>query len=189
MPAAAYALALALAFSAAPAEAAAPDAPGKRAGAPAMPAAVEDGIVRLRFAWTAPLRSRVTYRRTRTHPGGRTTFTARYETSVEAAEGGGFRIRTERTSWGGDLPFRRVLARDAIRASEAVVQHVGKDGQFERLEGVEAMRPVLARVFEEAQVPPETAERALLLALGAMRGEAEEAWNLAVGFWTGADLA
>ena len=156
---------------------------------PAGEAAADPSVARLRFGWTAPLRAQVTYRRTRTRPGGaRTTFTARYETRTEAEEGG-LRITTQGTSWRGDLPFRHALAREAIRASEAVVQRVGKDGKFAGLVGVEAMRPVLARVFEDARVPPDAAERALLLALGAMRAEAEEVWNLAVGFWTGADLA
>jgi hypothetical protein len=48
---------------------------------------------------------------------------------------------------------------------------------------------VLARAFEAAKVLPDGADRAVLLALGTVRAEAEEAWNLAVGFWTGADLA
>ncbi len=172
----AFAIALLAAFAAAAAE-------------PAREGAADVSVASLRFGWTAPLRANVTYRRTRTRPGGaRSTFTARYEARVEA-EQGGLRITTQGTSWRGDLPFGRELAKDAIRASEAVVQRVGEDGEFAGLLGVEAMRPVLARVFEDAKVPPEAAERALLLALGAMRTEAEEVWNLAVGFWTGADLA
>ncbi len=166
--------------------AAAGEAAGATRAAPAP--ASDDGIARLRFAWPATARARVTYRRTRAG-GGReaSTFTARYETRVEPAEGG-LRVLTRGTSWRGDLPFPRALARDALRASEAVVQHVREDGEFAGLEGVEAMRPVLARVFDAAKVPPDAAERALPLAEAAMRAEAEELWNLAVGFWTGADL-
>lgn len=183
------ALALVLALSVARPSAADPAAPAAAAGTPAAPEADDGRIVRMRFAWRAPLRAKVGYRRTRTRPGGeRTTFTARYEARVEA-EPGGLRLTTRGTTWHGELPFRRALAKDAIRASEAVVQRVGKEGEFQGLEGAEAMRPVLARVLEDAKVPPEAAERALELALGAMRAEAEEAWNLAVGFWTGADLA
>lgn len=156
---------------------------------PGREPAADAPVASLRFRWTAPLRAKVTYRRTRIRPGGaRSTFTARYEARVEA-EQDGLRITTRGTSWRGDLPFPRALAREAIRASEAVAQRVGEDGEFAGLLGVEAMRPVLARVFEDAKVPPEAAERALLLALGAMRAEAEEVWNLAVGFWAGADLA
>ncbi len=142
----------------------------------------------MRFAWPAPLRARVSYRRTRIRTGAPTSvFTARYETRVEGDEEG-LRIATRGTSWRGDLPFPRALAKDAIRASEKVVQRVGNDGAFAGLEGVEAMRPVLARVFDDAKLPPEAAERALPLAEAAMRSEAVELWNLAVGFWTGADL-
>ncbi len=187
MPAVPRACAIAAALVLSGVAAAEQGAPRAAAGTPGAPAA-EERIVRLRFAWPAPLRARVTYRKTRVSPAGRTAFTARYETRVEAEEDG-LRITARGTSWRGDLPFRRPLAKQAIRASEAVVQRVGRDGEFRELVGVEAMRPVLARVLEDAKVPPEAAERALALALGAMRAEAEEAWNLAVGFWTGADLA
>jgi hypothetical protein len=181
-------VALAAAVASPPAGAAQPAAPRAAAAMPAAPTATSDRIVRLRFAWTAPLRARVTYRKTRVGPAGRTSFTARYEERVEA-DAGGLRIEAHGTSWRGDLAFPHAVEKDAIRASEAVIQRVGEGGEFRGLDGVEAMRPVLARVFEEAKVPPEAAERAVLLALGAMRSEAEEAWNLAVGFWTGADLA
>jgi hypothetical protein len=185
LPLAALAAAL-LALPALPLAASAGEAAGAAPAAP--PSAADDGIARLRFAWPDSARARVTYRRTRSGPGGEpSTFTARYETRVESGPAG-LRVATRDTSWGGDLPFPRALARAAIRASEAVVQHVGADGEFARLEGVEAMRPVLARVFDAANVPPEAAERAVPLAEAAMRAEAEELWNLAVGFWTGADL-
>jgi hypothetical protein len=163
-----------------------PAAPAAAAAAAAPEA--DDGIARLRFAWPTPARARVSYRRTRTGGGRKaSTFTARYETRVERGDGD-LRVSTRATSWRGDLPFPRALARDAIRASEEVVQRVGAEGEFAGLDGVEAMRPVLARLFEAAKVPPDAAERALPLAEATMRAEAEELWNLAVGFWTGADL-
>lgn len=186
-------LALALAGAAAappgpgPAPGAEPAAPRASSATPAAPAA-EGRIVRFRFAWAAPLRARVAYRKTRLGPAGPTSFSARYEQRVER-DGDGVRIQVRGTSWRGDLPFPPALAKDAIRASEEVVQRVGEGGRFGGLEGVEALRPVLDRVFEEAKVPREAAERAAALAVGAMRAEAEEAWNLAVGFWAGADLA
>jgi hypothetical protein len=158
------------------------------ADAPPRPAA---DVVPLRFAWPVPARARVSYRRTRTRPGEKpSTFTARYETVAEAAAtpDDGLRIATRATSWRGDLPFPSALEDDAIRATEAVVQRVRPQGEFAGLDGVEALRPVLARVLEDARVPPEQAERALALALAATRAEAEEIWNLAVGFWSGADL-
>jgi hypothetical protein len=145
----------------------------------------------MRFGWSAPARAKVSYRRTRTRPGeARGTFTARYETAVDPAgeAEGGLRVSTHGTTWRGDLPFPSALAKDAIRATEAVIQRVRPQGEFAGLEGVEALRPVLARVLEDARIPPEQAERALTLALAATRAEAEEAWNLAVGFWSGADL-
>jgi hypothetical protein len=187
MPALALALALA---AAAGAHAAQPPAEAARASAatPAAPAGPEDRIVRLRFSWPAPLRARVTYRKTRVGPAGRSAFTARWEERV-SPDGDELRIEARGTSWRGDLPFPHAFAKDAIRASEAVVLRVGEGGRFAGLDGFDAMRPVLSRVFDEARVPPDAAERAVALALAAMRAEAEEAWNLAVGFWSGADLA
>ncbi len=157
------------------------------------PATEDDGpprgeVVSLRFAWPVPARARVTYRRTRLRTGRpRGIFAARYETLAEPTPEG-LRVTTRATTWRGDLPFARALTRDAIRASEEVVQRVGSEGKFLGLDGVEALRPVLARVLDDAKVPPEQAERALALALAEARVEAEELWNLAVGFWTGADL-
>lgn len=175
-----------LAAPALPRAAAVGEAAGAADASPSSPA--DDGIARLRFAWPPDARARVTHRRTRSGPGGETsTFTARYETRIEAAASG-LRVVTRDTSWGGDLPCPQGLAREAIRASEAVVQQIGANGEFAGLEGVAAMRAVLARVFDAAHVPPEAAERAVPLAEAAMRAEAEELWNLAVGFWTGADL-
>ncbi len=146
-------------------------------------------VVSLRFGWPAAARARVSYRRTRSRTGDQPkVFTARYETCAERGDAG-FRISTRDTSWRGDLPFPRALARDAIRASEEVVQLVGVEGRFSGLEGGERLRPVLTQVFEDAKVPAEEARRVVAAAEAAMRGEAEELWNLAVGFWTGADLA
>ncbi|HET7824822.1 MAG TPA: hypothetical protein VFK90_05795 [Anaeromyxobacter sp.] len=187
MPALALALALALAGGARPAPTAI-ERSRAAAAAPAARSAPDDRIVRLRFSWPAPLRAKVTYRKIRVGPSGRTAFSARWEERVSTDQGG-LRIEARGTSWRGDLPFPHALAKDAIRASEAVVQRITLGGRFGGLEGVDAMRPVLSRVFEEAKVPPDAAERAIGLALGAMRAEAEEAWNLAVGFWAGADLA
>jgi hypothetical protein len=160
-------------------------APPARSAAPTEP---PEPVARMRFGWIPPLRAKVSHRRTRLRPAAApAVFTARYETRVEAAPEG-LRITTRGTSWRGDLPFRRALEKEAIRASEAVVQRVEREGRFAGLEGVEAMRPVLARVFEDAKVPPDAAARATPLAEAALRAEAEELWNLAVGFWSGADL-
>lgn len=171
-------LALGVALLAGPARAEDEDAPRRAAE-----------VVPMRFAWPVPARAKVSYRRTRARAGQRPgTFTARYDLAVAAAPGGGLRISTHGTRWHGELPFPSALAEEAIDATEAVVQRVRPQGEFAGLEGVEALRPVLARVLEDARVPPEQAERALGLALAATRAEAEEAWNVAVGFWSGADL-
>ena len=161
--------------------------PGAHA-ADRAPAAPGPDVVPLRFAWPTGARAKVTFRRTRLHTGRRpSTFTARYETVAEPGAAG-LRVSSRNTSWKGDLPVPSALAADALRASEAVVQRIRPQGEFVALDGVEAMRPLLARVLDDAKVPPDQAERALALALAATRSEAEELWNLAVGFWTGADL-
>lgn len=151
-------------------------------------AAAREDVVALRFAWPAPARAKVTFRRTRSRAGERPgTFTARYELAAEPAEGG-LSVATRATSWRGDLPVPPALAKEAIRASERVAQRIRAQGEFAGLEGADALRPVLARVLDDARVPPEQAERAVALALAAARTDAEELWNVAVGFWTGADL-
>lgn len=173
-------LALAALLLSAPAATAARD----DAGAPHR----DDAVVELRFAWPTPLRARVKYRRVRARTGGPTsTFTARYEARAVRAEDR-VRVSLRGTTWSGDLPFPRALAKPAIRASEKVVQVIGPEGEFLGLEGVEAMRPVLARLFEQAKVPLEGAERAIALAEAGMRAEARDLWNVSVGFWTGASL-
>ena len=180
-------LALLLAFLAAPASAA-PVAARPVAAPPDDPAMARGDLVALRFAWPVPARAKVIYRRTRGRPGRPPgTFTARYEVLAEERDGVLF-VSTRGTSWRGDLPFAPALAKDAIRATEQVVQRVRVEGEFVGLDGVEALRPVLARVLEDARIPPEQADRALALALAATRADAEELWNLTAGFWTGAEL-
>jgi hypothetical protein len=159
-------------------------APG--AGTAARPRGPE--MVALRFAWPAPLLAEVRFSRTRSRPGARpSTFTARW-TSSAVREGDGLLVSAARTRWEGDLPVPPAAAASMIRASEAVVQRIGADGEFLGLEGAEALRPAFARVFEELWVPGEQAERAVALAEAGARADAEELWNLAVGFWTGAEL-
>jgi hypothetical protein len=152
------------------------------------PAPARPDVALLRFAWPEDARAKVTFRRTRLRTGHRAeVFTARYETVAERGPAG-LAVSTRGTTWKGDLPVPPALAPEAIRASEAVVQRIRPQGEFVTLDRVEALRPVLARVLDEAKVPPEQAERALALALAATRADAEERWNLLVGFWTGADL-
>jgi len=142
----------------------------------------------LRFAWPDRVEARVSYRRTRARPDRpREAFTARFTSRALRAEEG-WRIETTGASWEGALPFPPGFAAQALRASERVVEVVDEDGAFERLEGTDAMRAVLAKLYGLAEVPREQADRAVDLALGAMRAEAEELWNLEAGFWIGAEL-
>jgi hypothetical protein len=145
-------------------------------------------VVTLRFAWPDPLEGRVEYRRTRTQAGKpESTFAARFVTRA-VAEGAAIRIATRDTSWSGDAPFPPGFAEQALRASEQVVEVVDARGRFGGLEGAEAMRRVLGKIFALAEVPRAKADRAVALAEAAMRAEAEELWNVEVGFWIGADL-
>lgn len=191
------ALPLALVLAALPA---APRADGPARGAtPApAPAASEDAprgagpeVVRLRWAWPAPLDAHVTCRRTRVRTGApASVFTVRYRQRAAPAGGAdaGLAISTRATTWEGDVPWAPPVARQALHASEQVVQRIGPDGAFAGLEGAEALRPALRSLVDGAGVQGVHAERAVARAEAAARGEAEELWNLSVGFWIDADL-
>ena len=165
-------------------------APARAAGpteeAPAQPARGPE-VVSLRFDWPAALEAQVTYRHTRQRTGTPdAVFTARWLQSAER-DGAGWRIVTRDTRWNGEAPFPPALAEEALRASEQVVQRIAPEGEFLELENADALRPVLVRVFEE-RAPEAQAERAAALAEASARAEAEELWNLGVGFWIGAEL-
>ncbi|GAO02591.1 hypothetical protein [Anaeromyxobacter sp. PSR-1] len=192
------ALPLALALAALPAQA---DGPARGATPAPTPAASppEDGaarapgpeVVRLRWAWPAPLEAQVTCRRTRVRTGAPpSVFTARYRQRAAPAGAGeaGLAISTRGTTWEGDLPWAPAVARQALHASEQLVQRIGPDGAFAALEGAEALRPALRSLVDGAGVQGEQAERAVARAEAGARGEAEELWNLSVGFWIDADL-
>ncbi|HSN93096.1 MAG TPA: hypothetical protein VLS93_17830 [Anaeromyxobacteraceae bacterium] len=144
--------------------------------------------VALRFAWPDRVEARVELRRSRREPGRPdSVFTASFSTRA-VREGARIRISTRDTSWNGDLPFPEGFARQALRASESVVEVLDVRGRFVGLDGLEAMRPVLSKILDLAEVPPDRAGRAVELALAAMRSETEELWNVQAGFWIGADL-
>lgn len=158
-------------------------------GAPGdeRPARLPENVV-LRFAWPDPLDARVDFRRIRREPGRpESVFSARFSARA-ARDGTRIRISTSDTSWSGDIPFPEGFADQALRASEHVVEVLDSRGRFVGLEGVEAMRPVLSKILDLAEVPPDRAERAIELALGAVRTETEELWNVQAGFWIGAEL-
>jgi hypothetical protein len=163
-------------------------ADGPRGEDPPAPAGRGPEAVTLRFDWPAALDAQVSYRHTRRRTGApATVFTARWHQRAER-EPSGWRISTAGTRWEGEAPFPAEVAGEALRASERLVQRIAPGGQFRELENAEALRPVLARVYEEAGVPEAQAQRAVALAEAGARAEAEELWNLGVGFWIDAEL-
>jgi hypothetical protein len=157
------------------AEAAAPPAPRPR-------------DLSLRFAWPRTLEARVVYRRVYSRTGGTDrSFTARYREKA-ARKGAELRIASSGTRWEGEVLYPPGEVRPAIRASEAVVQRVGADGAFIGLENEDALRPVLQRIYDAAGLSEEESEEAIARVEAAMVEEARAGWNLAVGFWIGAEL-
>jgi len=166
--------------------------------APAPAAALEGSDARgseprprelaLRFAWPRSLEARVTYRRVVARPdGAERVFTARYtERATRSVDE--LRIASSGTRWDGEIPYPPGEVRSAIRASEAVVQRVGADGAFIGLRNEDALRPVLQRIYGDAGLTDEEAEQVIARVEEAMVDEARDGWNLAVGFWIGAEL-
>lgn len=158
-------------------------------GAPAAaePAAPSRDLT-LRFAWPRSLEARVVYRRTwaRTDGADR-TFTARYTERMTRTDAE-LRISSSATKWEGEVLYPADEVKPAIQASEAVVQRVGPDGAFEGLVNEDALRPVLQRIYEAAGLTDEESDQAIARVEGSMVEEARAGWNLAVGFWIGAEL-
>lgn len=142
----------------------------------------------LRFSWPRSLEARVVYRRTwaRTDGADR-TFTARYTERAVRAESE-IRIASSGTRWEGEILYPADEVKPAIQASEAVVQRVGTDGAFAGLVNEDALRPVLQRIYEAAGLSDEESDQATARVEAAMVEEARAGWNLAVGFWVGAQL-
>lgn len=158
-------------------------------GAPAAaeaPARTRD--LTLRFAWPRSLEARVVYRRVFLRPdGGDRSFTARYTEKVERGADG-IRIASSGTRWEGEVLYPADEVKPAMRASEAVVQVVDADGAFVGLENGDALRPVLERIYESAGLSEADAAQAIERVEASMIEEARAGWNLAVGFWIGAEL-
>ncbi len=162
--------------------------PGEAGADEAPPSAARPRELALRFAWPRSMEARVTYRRFATGPGAPPrSFTARYVERT-TAKGDELRIASSGTRWEGEIPYPPDEVRAAIRASEAVVQRVGADGAFIGLLNEDALRPVMQRIYEAAGLSDEEAEVAIAQVEAAMVDEAREGWNLAVGFWVGAEL-
>jgi hypothetical protein len=144
--------------------------------------------VSLRFAWPRSLEAQVVYRRlfARTD-GAERTFTARYTEKASRGEDD-IRIASSATRWEGEVLYPADEVRPAMRASEAVIQRVGLDGAFAGLENGDALRPVLQRIYEAAGLTDDESDQAIARVEAAMVEEARAGWNLAVGFWIGAEL-
>jgi hypothetical protein len=174
-------LLVALALSAVPA--APPDGPA------AEPADEAADVVRLRFEWPAKLEAQAIERRTQIRSGRPTVVTAVRFTQTAVRRDGAIHIAAARMRW--DRP-RMAQAREAmaavLRASEQIVQVVSPEGELLRVDGTAALGPALEQLFARPDVSAEQRARGIEAAELAMRAEAREAWNLAVGFWTGADL-
>lgn len=173
-------------------------ASGARAVAPiepltVPPAAAQEPAPRprdltLRFAWPRAFEARVTYRRVVARTGaGERSFTARYSEKGTRV-GDEIRIVSSGTRWEGLIPYPADEVKPAARASEAVVQRIGADGAFIGLENQDALRPVLQRIYEGAGLSDEESERAVERVEASLVDEARDGWNLAVGFWIGAEL-
>jgi hypothetical protein len=166
--------------------------PAPRVAAPPpaaeLPPVVTGRELSLRFAWPRSLEARVSYRRVAARTGSsQRVFTARYTEKVTRREDE-LRIATSGTRWEGEIPYPPGEVRSAIRASEAVVQRVGPDGAFMGLENKDALRPVMQRIYEAAGLSDEESEQAVARVEAGMVEEARAGWNLAVGFWIGAEL-
>jgi hypothetical protein len=148
-------------------------------------------VVALRFAWPEQLESQVTYRSTRTRTGQPGRSSVSRFTQTAAREGERYRIAVRDVRLEGDLPIppgSSVTTADFVEATEAMVQVVTAEGELVTIEGAEGVRALLVKTLEATQLPPEHVERALAMGEAAMKAESQESWNLAVGFWIGADL-
>lgn len=181
-------VAVALAISSATAARAAPPIESVTGAPEAAEPAAPTRDLSLRFAWPRSLEARVVYRRVFVRADGADrSFTARYtEKAVRSSDG--IRIASSATRWEGEVLYPADELRPAMRASEAVIQRVGVDGAFVDLENADALRPVLQRIYESAGLTDEESERAIGRVEDAMVEEARAGWNLAVGFWIGAEL-
>ncbi|HSN14149.1 MAG TPA: hypothetical protein VLT61_05920 [Anaeromyxobacteraceae bacterium] len=165
-----------------------PSRPSPPNGADAPAVGPRPRELALRFDWPRSLVARVTYRRVATRTGSpQRIFTARY-TERAAHAGGEIRIATSGTRWEGEIPYPPDEVRSATRASEAVVQRVGANGAFVGLENEDALRPILQRIYAAAGLSDEETDQTIARVEAAMIEEARTGWNLAVGFWIGAEL-
>ncbi len=165
--------------------AAAPHAAAEKAAA-ARKAGPE--VVSLRFAWPETGESKVTYTKVKKQTGKPEQKSVIRYAGRHEKKGGEWRLTTSGTTWEGAAPFPPALAEEGMRAAEKVVQVVSADLSEVRLEGTEALDAVFEKMFADSSVPEAQRQRVMEMVRAAMAGEANEMWNLSVGFWEGADL-
>jgi hypothetical protein len=145
-------------------------------------------VVSLRFAWPYSGESKVTYSNVRKQTGKpEKKFITRYTRRAEKV-GDEWRLSTSGTTWEGAAPFPPALVEEAMRASEKVVQVVSADLSRVRLEGTEALDPILEKALAGSNAPEAQHRRLMDMTRSAMLSEAIEMWSLGVAFWNGADL-
>jgi hypothetical protein len=183
-------LALAAALAALLAVPAPHAAAGKPAGGEKPAAGNKAGadVVSLRFAWPESGESKVTYTKVKKQTGKPEQKSVFRYTGRAEKKGAEWRLTTSDTTWEGVAPFPPALAEEGMRASEKVVQVVSADLSQVRLEGTEALDPIFAKMFANSSIPEAQRQRVMEMVRSAMLAEANEMWNLAVGFWEGADL-
>ncbi|HYG66079.1 MAG TPA: hypothetical protein VD838_00420 [Anaeromyxobacteraceae bacterium] len=148
-------------------------------------------VVALRFAWPERLEAQVIQRVTRTRTGQPTRRSTTRFAQLAARDGDRHRISVRDVRFEGDLPIppgAGVTRADFVAATEAIVQLVTAQGELAAIEGTEPVKALLQKTLEASDVPKAQLERAVALGDAALRAESQEAWNLAVGFWIGAEL-
>jgi hypothetical protein len=158
--------------------------------APSLTEAEADAdVVRLRFDWPESFEAQAIERRTQIRSGRPTVVTAVRFTQTAVRRDGAIQIAAARMRWDGSRAAQDRAAMTAVlRASEQIVQVVSPGGELLRVDGTAALGPALEQLLARPGVSAEQRARRIEAAELAMRSEAREAWNLAVGFWAGADL-
>ena len=173
----------------APARSAPAPLPG--AGTPPQPSPdtlADPSLVRLRFGWPAAGEVQRRSAGPGCAPARRPRRRRRASPSGSERRDGALRISTAGTTWEGDAPAR-AAGRGGRRAARVRGGRAGglARGRVPRLEGVEALRRLaMARLLEAAVRRIRWSGRSGSRRPRCRRRRAR--WNLAVGFWIGADL-
>lgn len=157
--------------------------------------------VRLRFGWTPGMRAQVEYEQVRVRSSdiGRDSvrLASTYRVEVEAHPEG-LAVRYADMRWadpsvGG--PVGEILRQAAEATSTGALRNViGPEGDFLRVEGVEAVSAQLRQALQGTLSALDSAELAAeavssMLSEEALASAASDEWNSLVGAWLDADLA